>query len=122
MTNIERIRQYLHRKMGVDTTAHKMAVSTPIGIVNFGMIGYSRNDTFLFIISPDNSTLKKSSVNKMKKGIELAKEHFQLFKPSRIDGVIVCKQVSRQILAYAAECQSIIVLEINDESITKVLS
>lgn len=122
MTDIERIRDYLHKEMGVDTTAQEMSVSTSAGFVDFGMIGYSINDTFSFIISPDNLTLKKSSVDRIKKSMESAKKHFQLFVPRRIDGVIVCEQVSTQILDYAAECQSIIVLEINEESITKVLS
>ena len=122
MTDIDRIRYYIHREMGVDTTVQEMSVSTPTGIVNFGMIGYLANDTFLVVISPDNSTLKMSSINSMKERMELVKKHFPLFKLSRIDGVIVCEQFSKQILDYAAECQSIIVLEINEESIPEVLS
>ena len=54
MTDIDRIRYYIHREMGVDTTVQEMSVSTPTGIVNFGMIGHSANDTFLVVISPDN--------------------------------------------------------------------
>ncbi len=71
VNDLERIGNYLRKKMGVATTAQEMSVATTAGIVHFGMIGYSTKDSLLIVISPDNPVLEKSAVDRLLQRVEL---------------------------------------------------
>ena len=121
VNDLKRIGNYLREKMGVVTTAQEMSVATTAGIVHFGMLGYSMEDSFLIIVSPDNPVLNKSAIDSVLERMELAKRHFHLFAPDTIHGVVVFEQFFDQALQYVADHKSITVLKMSEDSIEEVL-